>query len=87
MGIAPIPLIGFYLRVYMENSKLPMTMDFKLFNQIRKYIDQSVSAISRYIEAINQVDGVKELVVGVVVATVVSTGTVGVIQHNQPTKP
>lgn len=87
MGIAPIPLIGFYLRVYMENSKLPMTMDFKLFNQIRKYIDQSVSAISRYIEAINQVDGVKELVVGVVVATVVSTGTVGVIQHNQPTEP
>lgn len=85
-GIAPIPLIGFYLRVYMEHSKLPMSMDFKLYNQIRKYIDQSVSAISRYIEAINQVDGVKELVVGVVVATVVSTGTVGVIQHNQPTE-
>lgn len=86
-GIAPIPLIGFYLRIYMEHSKLPMTMDFKLFNQIRKYVDQSVSAISRYIEAINQVDGVKELVVGVVVATMVSTGTVGVIQHNQPTEP
>lgn len=86
-GIAPIPLIGFYLRVYMENSKLPMAMDFKLFNQIRKYIDQSVSAITRYIEAINQVDGVRELVVGVVVATVVSTGTVGVLQHNQPIEP
>ena len=86
-GIAPIPLIGFYLRVYMESSKLPMTMDFKLFNQIRKYIDQSVSAITRYIEAINQVDGVRELVVGVVVATVVSTGTVGVLQHNQPIEP
>ena len=86
-GIAPIPLIGFYLRVYMETSKLPMSMDFKLFNQIRKYIDQSVSAITRYIEVFNQVDGVKELVVGVVVATVVSTGTVGVIQHNQPTEP
>lgn len=86
-GIAPIPLIGFYLRIYMENSKMPMSMDFKLFNQIRKYIDQSVSVISRYIEAFNQVDGVKEVVVGVVVATVVSTGTVGVIQHNQPTKP
>ena len=86
-GIAPIPLIGFYLRVYMEHSKLPMTMDFKLFNQIRKTVGQSVSAVSRYIEALTEVNGVKEIVVGVVVATVVSTGTVGVIQHNQPTEP
>ena len=86
-GIAPIPLIGFYLRVYAEHSKLPMSVDFKLFNQIRKTVGQSVSTISRYIEALTEVNGVKELVVGVVVATVVSTGTVGVIQHNQPTEP
>ena len=86
-GIAPIPLIGFYLRVYAEHSKLPMSVDFKLFNQIRKTVGQSVSAISRYIEAITEVNGIKEIVVGVVVATAVSTGTVGVIQHNQSTTP
>ena len=86
-GIAPIPLIGFYLRVYAEHSKLPMSVDFKLFNQIRKTVGQSVSAVSRYIEALTGVNGVKEIVVGVVVATAVSTGTVGVIQHNQPTEP
>ncbi len=86
-GIAPIPLIGFYLRVYAEHSKLPMSVDFKLFNQIRKTVGQSVSTISRYIEAFTEVNGVKEIVVGVVVATAVSTGTVGVIQHNQSTEP
>lgn len=86
-GIAPIPLIGFYLRVYAEHSKLPMSVDFKLFNQIRKTVGQSVSSISRYIEALTEVNGVKEIVVGVVVATAVSTGTVGVIQHNQSTTP
>jgi len=86
-GIAPIPLIGYYLRVYAEQSKLPMSVDFKLFNQIRKTVGQSVSTISRYIEAFTEVNGVKELVVGVVVATAVSTGTVGVIQHNQSTEP
>lgn len=86
-GVAPLPLIGFYLRVYAEQSKLPMSMDFKLFNQIRKTVGQSVSTIGRYIEALTEVNGVKELVVGVVVATAVSTGTVGVIQHNQSTTP
>ena len=86
-SVAPLPLIGFYLRVYMEHSKMPMFMDFKLFNQIRKTVGQSVSALSRYLEALTEVNGVKELVVGVVVATAVSTGTVGVIQHNQPTEP
>lgn len=86
-GVAPLPLIGFYLRVYAEQSKLPMSVDFKLFNQIRKTVGQSVSTISRYIEALTEVNGVKELVVGVVVATAVSTGTVGVIQHNQSTEP
>ncbi len=86
-GVAPLPLIGFYLRVYMEHSKMPMSVDFKLFNQIRKTVGQSVSTISRYIEALTEVNGVKELVVGVVVATAVSTGTVGVIQHNQSTTP
>lgn len=86
-GVAPLPLIGFYLRVYAEHSKLPMSVDFKLFNQIRKTVGQSVSSISRYIEALTEVNGVKEIVVGVVVATAVSTGTVGVIQHNQSSTP
>ncbi|MEE0885138.1 MAG: sigma-70 family RNA polymerase sigma factor [Faecalimonas sp.] len=83
-GVAPLPLIGFYLRVYMEHSKLPMSVDFKLFNQIRKTVGQSVSAIGRYIEALTEVNGVKEIVVGVVVATVVSTGTVEVVRHKAP---
>ncbi len=86
-GVAPLPLIGLYLRVYMENAKLPMSVDFKLFNHIRKYVGESVSALSRYIEAFSEVNGVKEIVVGVVVATAVSTGTVGVIQHNQSSTP
>lgn len=87
MGVAPLPLIAFYLRAYMERSKLPMSMDFKLFQQIRKYVGESVSTLSRYIEAFTEVNGVKEMVVGVVVATVVSTGTVEVVRHNIPTTP
>lgn len=87
MGVAPLPLIGFYLRVYMERSKIPMSMDFKLFQQIRKYVGESVSTLSRYLEAFTEVHGVKEVVVGVVVATVVSTGTVEVVRHNLPTTP
>lgn len=87
MGVAPLPLIGFYLRAYMERSKLPMSMDFKLFQQIRKCVGESVSTLSRYIEAFTEVNGVKEMVVGVVVATVVSTGTVEVVRHNLPTTP
>ena len=87
MSVAPLPLIAFYLRAYMERSKLPMSMDFKLFQQIRKYVGESVSTLSRYIEALTEVNGVKEMVVGVVVATVVSTGTVEVVRHNIPTTP
>lgn len=87
MSVAPLPLIAFYLRAYMERSKLPMSMDFKLFQQIRKYVGESVSTLSRYIEAFTEVNGVKEMVVGVVVATVVSTGTVEVVRHNIPTIP
>lgn len=87
MGVAPLPLIAFYLRVYMERSKLPMSVDFKLFQQIRKYVGESVSTLSRYIEAFTEVNGVKEMVVGVVVATVVSTGTVEVVRHNIPPAP
>lgn len=87
MGVAPLPLIGFYLRAYMEGSKLPMSMDFKLFQQIRKYVGESVSTLSRYLEAFTEVRGVKEVVLGVVVATVVSTGTVEVVRHNSPTTP
>lgn len=83
-GVAPLPLIGLYLRVYMENTKLPMSVDFKLFNHIRKYVGQSVSTLSRYIEAFTEVNGVKEIVVGVVVATVVSTGTVEMVRHKAP---
>lgn len=86
-GVEPLPLIGFYLRVYTEHSKLPMPADFKLFNQIRKGIDQSVSAFSRYIEAFHGVNGMKEIVVGVVVTAVVGTGTAEVIRQNQPTPP
>lgn len=84
MGVAPLPLIGFYLRAYMERSKLPVSMDFKLFQQIRKQVGESVSVLSRYIEAFTEVNGVKEMVVGVVVATVVSTGTIEVVRHNAP---
>lgn len=83
-GVVPLPLIGLYLRAYMQNTKLPMSVDFKLFNHIRKYAGQSVSTLSRYIEAFTEVNGVKEIVVGVVVATVVSTTTVEVVRHKLP---
>lgn len=62
-SVAPIPLIAFFLRMYMEQSKMPMSIDFKTFNQIRKYIDESVSVLRRYIEAFKQTNGIKELVV------------------------
>ena len=86
-SVAPLPLIGFYLRVYTKHSKIPMSVDFKLFNQIRKAINQSASVFSRYIESFSAVNGMKEIVVGVVVTAVVGTGTAEMIRHNQPIPP
>jgi hypothetical protein len=50
-------------------------------------VGQSVSTISRYLEALKEVNGVKEIAVGVVVATVVSTGTVEIVRQNLPSIP
>ncbi len=86
-GVVPLPLIGFFLRLQADSSRVPVSVGTKLINKIREVVEPTTPGVVRQVEAFVEAIGMKSVVAGIVVTTVVGTGTVGIIQHNLPNEP
>ena len=86
-GVVPLPLIGFFLRLQADSSRVPVSVGSKLINKIREMVEPTTPGVVRQVEAFVEAIGMKSVVAGIVVTTVVGTGTVGIIQHNLPNEP
>lgn len=81
-GVVPLPLIGFFLRLQTDSSRVPVSVGTKLIHKIRELIEPTTPGLVRQVEAFVEAVGMKSVVAGIVVTTVVGTGTVGIVHHN-----